>query len=134
MSNPTPQPYRPPKQNNGLAIAALVLASVALLVGFGAFLVPMAAMLALGAAGIGDGGFSSTADDGFKGTAPQVVAGRAYAGAMLEDEVSRMERDVGGEEVRAGAVSTCHGVIDGSNWDLRVTFDDGLGHFTLDES
>jgi hypothetical protein len=36
-------------------------------------------------------------------------------------------------EVVAGAVSECHGAMDGSNWDLRVTFGDASGHFTLDE-
>ena len=33
----------------------------------------------------------------------------------------------------AGAVSECHGAMDGSNWDFGVTFEDASGHFTLDE-
>lgn len=85
---------------------------------------------------------------GLEGTAPQVVAGQPYPGRLLQDEVSRvLGAGFGGgfcgavtsvacpatPAVVAGAVTLCQGVVDGSSWSYRVTFEDGMGHFTLDE-
>jgi hypothetical protein len=36
--------------------------------------------------------------------------------------------------VATDAVALCHGVIDGLDPSVRVTFEDGLGHFTLVEN
>lgn len=149
-----PQGYWPPntpapRQNNGLAIAAIVVAGVALLMGLGFFvfqaffgLLMGGLMSSFGGSGPMDGGFTP-GDSGLLGTAPQVVAGQAYPGALLADEVSRVARDAGGDmgsvtcpdtrEVKSEAVVECRGAMDGSSWDFRVTFEDGLGHFTLDE-
>ena len=144
---PSNQP--PPRQNNGLAIAAIVVACVALLMGLGFFVFQAffgiligGLMSTFGGSGSAGDGFAPP-DSGLKGTAPQVVAGKVYPGVQLADEVSRVARNAGGnvgsvtcpdtQEVRSGAVVVCRGAMDGSSWDFRVTFDDGLGHFTLDE-
>jgi hypothetical protein len=137
------QPPPPaPKQNNGLAIAALIVASLAMLMGLGGFVSQMLLGAMLGGMSSLGGGFSP-ADGGLKGTAPQVAEGQSYRGLLLQDEVARVVRIAGGDPtsvscpatdvVVAGAVAECHGVMDGSSWTFRVTFDDGLGHFTLDE-
>jgi hypothetical protein len=31
------------------------------------------------------------------------------------------------------AVTVCHGTVDGSDWTFRLTFEDLLGHFTLEQ-
>jgi hypothetical protein len=132
----------PPRHSNGLAIAALVVASLALLTGLG-FVVSQIVVGAMfgGLMGSGDG-FSSF-DSGLLGTAPQVVAGQGYPGRLLQDEVTRVVGGSLGEvtsmscpatpSVVADAVTVCHGKIDGSDASFKVTFEDGLGHFTLDE-
>ncbi len=35
--------------------------------------------------------------------------------------------------VVATAVTVCHGAVDGSDWTFRLTFEDLLGHFTLEQ-
>ena len=35
--------------------------------------------------------------------------------------------------VGAGVVAECRSALDGSHWSFRVTFKQGLGHFTLEE-
>jgi hypothetical protein len=119
------------KQSNGLAITALVVACVALLLVLGLmFFVAVT-------------GFFSSAGD-LQGTAPQVVVGEPYRGSLLSDEVSRVISGDGGDvgsmtcdetpAVDAGVVVVCHGVVDGFDSKITVTFEDGLGHFTLVES
>jgi Domain of unknown function (DUF4333) len=144
---PSPPPV--PKQSNGLAIAALVVACIALLTGL-AFIVSQAFLGAIfGGLMASGGGFPPSAggwipsSSSMEGTAPQVVAGQAYPGTLLQDEVSRLIRADGGDgaslscpatpAVVPGAVVECPGVVGGSHWTFRVTFKDGLGHFTLDE-
>ena len=87
-------------------------------------------------------GFFSSAGD-LQGTAPQVVAGQTYPGGLLQDEVSRVISGDGGtvgpmtcpETAAVGAqvVAVCHGVVDGYDSEVTVTFEDDLGHFTLVE-
>jgi hypothetical protein len=142
------QPYPPVrKQNNGLAIAGIVIGSLALLTGLGfvvsqLFFGVLMGGLMMSGNGPAGGGFLPP-DGAFEGTAPQVVAGQTYPGALLQDEVARLVRANGGDvgsiscpatpAVGASVVATCHGVVDQSNWSFQVTFTDGLGHFTLDE-
>jgi hypothetical protein len=135
-----PQAYWQPsppasRQGNGLAITALVVACVALVVVLGLVL-----LVFIG--GFFSSAFSSSGD--LQGTAPQVVAGEPYPGSRLADEVSRVISGDGGDVgsmtcpetpvVDAGALAVCHGVVDGSDSTVTVTFEDGLGHFTLAES
>lgn len=142
-----PQPYWPqpppvPKQNNGLAIAAIVIASLALLSGVGFIITQVIFGILFGVLMTSAGGFLPP-EGGLTGKAPQVVAGQTYPGALLQDEVARVVRGSGGDvtsiscpatpAVVAGAVVECHGAVDGSSWDFRVTFEDGSGNFTLDE-
>jgi hypothetical protein len=137
------QPSPPaPKQNNGLAIAAIVVASLTLLMFLGLIVFQALFGAILGGFMSSAGGFSPP-DGGLKGTAPQVVAGQTYPGEMLQDEVARVVRGSGGDvtsiscpatrAVVPGAVAECQGSVDGFSWSFRVTFEDGSGHFTLDE-
>lgn len=129
-----PQPQWQPspptlKQSNGLAITALVVACLALLLVLG----QIAYVVLTGLPSVGD----------LPGTAPQVVAGQPYPGKLLQDEVARVISGDGGEvksitcpetpAVEADAVAVCHGVVDGFDSEVTVTFEDGLGHFTLVE-
>jgi hypothetical protein len=148
-----PQPYLPPraywqpsppapKHNNGLAIAAVVVSSLVLLTG----LVFVVSQVLFGILFVGfmssAGGFSPP-EEGLKGTAPQVVAGQTYPGALLQGEVARVVRGWGGDVTSmscpasvdrgSGGGDRVPRVVDGSNWSFRVTFEDGSGHFTLDE-
>jgi Domain of unknown function (DUF4333) len=139
QQSPPTQPYGQPlapKQKNGLAIAALLVAGFALLVAVGGFV----SQIFMGMMFSGPTPFGAD----MQGTAPQVVTGQTYSGTLLQGEVSRVIRGDGGQvlsiscpatrAVEAGAVAVCHAVIDGSDSSVSVTFDDGLGHFTLVES
>jgi len=77
-----------------------------------------------------------------QGTAPQVVAGEPYKGSLLADELSRVIKndfgDVGSMScpetpVQADVVVSCHGMVDGYDSTVTVTFHDSRGHFTLVE-
>jgi hypothetical protein len=127
------QPSQPvSKQGNGLAITALVVAIFALLVSSvaGVFVLVV-------------GGTSGSAGD-LEGTAPQVVAGQEYPGKLLENEITRVISNDGGDvtsvscpatpAVVADAVTVCHGVVDGFKWSYKVTFQDGKGHFAVAEN
>jgi len=144
---PPPQPYwqppaTAPKQKNGLAIAALVVACLALLTGLGGVVSQMFLGAMFGGLTSPAGGYSPSGSS-MPGTAPQVVAGQAYPGTLLADEVSRDIRADGGDVtsmtcaatpvVGATTVTLCHGAVDGSNWTFRLTFEDPLGHFTLEQ-
>lgn len=118
-----------PKQRNGLAVTALVVSCLALLL-----------VLGLIAFVLVSGFFSPPGD--LQGTAPQVVAGEAYRGALLADEVSRVIRGDFGDvasmtcpqtPVATDVVVECRGEVDGFDARIKVTFEDGLGHFTLME-
>ena len=128
-----PQPQWQPsppaaKHSNWIAITALVVACVALLMVLG-----LIAFVVLT-------GFFSSAGD-LQGTAPQVVAGQTYPGGLLQDEVSRVISGDGGTvgpmtcpetaAVDAHVVAVCHGMVDGYDSEVTVTFEDDLGHFTL---
>lgn len=129
-----PQQWQPsppaPTQSKGLAITALVVACLALVMVLGVVVFLLVA-----------GTFSSVGD--LQGTAPQVVAGAPYPGALLADEVSRVISNDGGDvgsitcpetpDVRPGVAALCHGVVDGYDSEVTVTFGDGVGHFTLVE-
>jgi Domain of unknown function (DUF4333) len=88
-------------------------------------------------------GFLSSIGD-LQGTAPQVVTGQTYPGGLLQDEVTRVISGDGGEvgsmtcpetaNVDAGAATLCQGVVDGFPSEVTITFEDGLGHFTLLEN
>jgi hypothetical protein len=147
VQGPSPELYwqpttLPPKQSNALAITALVVASLALLTGLGGFVSQIFMGALFGGLASSAGGYSPSASS-MPGTAPQVVAGQAYPGALLQDEVARVIRADGGDVksiscpatrvVVATAVTVCHGVVDGSEWTFRLTFEDLLGHFTLEQ-
>lgn len=135
-SQPQPQPppqwqSSPPatKQKNGLAVTALVISCLALLLVLG--LITFVAVT----------GFFTPPGE-LQGTAPQVVAGEPYKGTLLADELSRVITADFGEvgsmtcpqtPVEAQVVVSCHGVVDGYDSTLEVTFEDVLGHFTLVE-
>jgi len=135
LPQPQTQTWQPtppaPKQNNGLAITALVVACLALVL-----------VLAVIVSGVLSGFMPSVAGD-LQGTAPQVVLGEPYSGALLADEVSRVISNDGGDvgsitcpdtsDVKAGVASVCHGLVDGFESAITVTFEDGVGHFTLVE-
>jgi hypothetical protein len=139
------QPSPPaPRQNNGLAITALVVASLALLIGLSTFVSQIFATLFLGIFSAGGGPFGgSFGGPSLEGTAPQVATGQAYPGQKLQDEVSRVISNDGSDvgsitcpdtlDVKAGAATVCHGLVDGFESDIKVTFEDGVGHFTLVE-
>jgi hypothetical protein len=136
---PQPPQFGPPqpKQHNVLAIIAMVVASLALVMGLGGFVAPLLFAMIFG-------GFS-LADEplGTEGTAPQVVAGQSYPGTLLQDEVTRVIGSSIGDVtsitcpatpvVATKVVTVCDGIVDGTDWSFKVTFEDGLGHFTLDE-
>jgi hypothetical protein len=136
---PQPPQFGPPrpKQHNVLAIIAIVVASLALVMGLGGFVAPLLFAMIFG-------GFS-LADEplGTEGTAPQVVAGQSYPGTLLQDEVTRLIGSSIGDVtsitcpatpvVATKVVTVCDGIVDGTDWSFKVTFEDGLGHFTLDE-
>ena len=75
------------------------------------------------------------------GTAPQVVDGQPYSGALLATEVERVLRDDGSDvgaltcpdtpRVDSDATTTCSGEVDGWQERLTVDFQDGEGHFVL---
>jgi hypothetical protein len=119
-----------------------VVASLALLTGLG-FIVSQVFMAVIFGGLMGSANGFVPPEGAFEGTAPQVVAGQAYSGVLLQDEVRRLVRANGGNvssvscpatpAVAPGAVTECRGVVDGSQWGFQVTFKDGLGHFTLDE-
>jgi hypothetical protein len=88
-------------------------------------------------------GFSSAAG-GLEGTAPQVAARQALPATLLQHEVTRV---IGGDGsdvtsiscpstpvVATDTVAVCHGVIDGIDSSVKVTFQDSLGHLTLVEN
>ena len=129
-----------PAQSRGLAIAAIVIAGIALLSSLGGFVIPMVAGGAFALASSGSAGpFGSPS---IEGTAPQVVAGQPYPGRLLQDELARVWGDPGSggpsfscpatAAVVAGAVTVCHGTEGGLGSAAKVTFQDDLGHFTLD--
>lgn len=130
-SQPQWQPSAPvSKQRNGLAVTALVVSCLTLVL-----------VLGLIAFVLVTGFFSAPGE--LQGTAPQVVAGQPYKGTLLADELSRVITadfaDVGSmtcpqTPVNAQVVVTCHGMVDGYESTVEVTFEDGLGHFTLVES
>ena len=141
QQEPTPpqqwQPAPPVfRQSNWLAVTALVVAGIALLIGLGLSV----AFAANGLTSFADG---MPPTGGLAGTAPQVVSGQEYPGRQLENEITRLYFDDGLDvrqmscpatsAVVADAVTVCHGMVDGADWSFRVTFEDGLGHFTLDE-
>jgi hypothetical protein len=124
-----------------LAVAALVVASLALLVVLGGFVSQLLFGFILSEMSSSTVVFPSSSSQ--QGTAPEVIAGHIYPGALLQDEVARVVRGDGGEvtslscpptpAVVLGAVSVCQGMVDGSRWSFQVTFRDRLGHFTLEE-
>jgi hypothetical protein len=145
QSQPYGPPVRtvPPRQNNGLAIVAIVLSGIAVTVVLVGFVSQMMMGLVFGGlmSTFGDSGPMAS---GLTGTAPQVVSGQEYPGSQLADEVIRVMSDDYGldvtqlscpatPEVVADAVTVCQGVVDGADWSFKVTFKDGLGHFALDQ-
>jgi len=136
LQYPLPQPQWQPSQQaphpkNGLAVTALIVSCVALLLVLGQIVFVVVT------------GFFSPPGD-LQGTAPQVVAGSPYRGTLLADELSRVITadfgDVGSmtcpetPAVAVDAVTSCHGMVDGLESTVSVTFEDGLGHFTLAEN
>ena len=136
LQTPPQQPqwqWQPPasRQSKSLAITALVVACVALLLVLGLIVFVVLT------------GFLSSIGD-LQGTAPQVVTGQTYPGGLLQDEVTRVISGDGGEvgsmtcpetaNVDAGAATLCQGVVDGFPSEVTITFEDGLGHFTLLEN
>ena len=127
---PTPPPTHS-GSGRGLAIVALVAALLAFLLALGTLAVVF----------VGSGGFADSYT--LTGTAPQVVDGEPYSGAKLADELRRVIDDDGGTassiecpdtpRVDSDAVTTCTGTVDDYRERLTVDFQDGEGHFTLEE-
>ncbi|HEX7536544.1 MAG TPA: hypothetical protein VF391_06010 [Dermatophilaceae bacterium] len=117
-----------------------MIASLALLLSLGGFVLPMIAggVFALATSGSG-GPFGSPTMDG---TAPQVVAGQAYPGRLLQEELARVEGGSGSggpsfscpatPAVVADAVTVCHEAGGGPGSTVKVTFEDDLGHFGME--
>ncbi|MGN6300472.1 MAG: DUF4333 domain-containing protein [Angustibacter sp.] len=132
-AQPAPAPWSAPAPSRGpspvLAIVALVVAGLALLVAVGTL------VFALAMSGFFDSSYTLT------GTAPQVVDGQPYSGALLATEVERVLRDDGSDvgpltcpdtpRVDSDATTTCSGEVDGWQERLTVDFQDGEGHFVL---
>lgn len=121
-----------------MAIAALVLSILALLgtVGTGVLILVVGVLASGGPVG-GTDGYT------LLGTAGGVVAGQSYPGSDLADEVQRvLENDYATVDemtcpdtavADAGSETFCHGVIDGTDGSVVVTFTDSRGHFELVE-
>jgi hypothetical protein len=140
-----PQGYWQPsppvaRQGNGLAITAIVIAGIALLMGLGGFVLPLIAGGVFALASSGSAGPFGTPS--LEGTAPQVVAGQAYPGRLLQEEVARVEGGSGPggpsyscpetAAVVAGTVTICHEAGGGPGSSVKVTFEDDLGHFRVE--
>ena len=122
----TPQPYAMPRQRGrGLAIAAIVMSSIALL----AVLLMVIVAFAVPYTGTATGKVTS------------VGAGGGLDGGSLEQAVRSAMSSNGGEvtsidcpdtaKVDQGVVSVCHGTMDGSDGPLVVFFESPSGDFTV---
>ena len=129
-SQPVMPPYgAPPRQRNGLAVAAVAMSAVALLVSLG-----IAAFIAIGVASGGSGVLTGT-------VAP---SGGAFANDVLVPALTSVIEDDGGSvgkitcpgssAVGQGLVTVCHGSVDGfDDWTGIVVFEDSSGTFSLQE-
>lgn len=129
-----PQPYLVPRQRGrGLAIAAIIMSSIALL---GLLVLGgLAAWLISTAASSGDAPVTGTVRSLSLGQ-----DGRLDAGSLEEAVRSAMGHQ-GGQvssldcpdtpEVAQGVVSVCHGEMDGSDWAFVVFFESAGGNFTI---
>ena len=119
----------PPRQRNGLAVAAVAMSAVALLVSLG-----IAAFIAIGVASGGSGVLAGT-------VAP---SGGAVANDVLVPALTSVIEDDGGSggkitcpgssAVGQGLVTVCHGSVDGfDDWTGIVVFEDSSGTFSLQE-
>jgi hypothetical protein len=121
-----PQPMYEPRRRDGLAIAAVIMAALAL----------------LGVLGLGIATFvgSELAPSWVLTGDVQPVNGSTTASA-LQHELTRLLEDDGSfvddvtcpdsSPVDQGAVTVCHGQVDGWDWTGIVYFEDGGGAFTL---
>jgi uncharacterized protein DUF4333 len=129
-AQPWTPPYAPPptRSGNGVAVAALVVAVIALL---GVIAVGVFAVAVLGGGG-----------EPLTGRLPAVSPRAPLSGSALADAVSdRITKD-GGDvgrvrcpetaKVAQGTVTVCHATIDDGDWAVVVFFEDAQGTFTLD--
>lgn len=118
----------PPRQRNGLAVAAIAISVVALLASIGAVVFIAAGTFAGGPAAL-------------TGTVQPV--GAAVTGDELVSRLTKVIEDDGGSvgeitcpassAVGQGLVTVCHGSVDDFDWTGVVVFEDASGTFTLQE-
>jgi hypothetical protein len=118
--------YPPPRQGNGLAIAAVVMSGLALLGVLGIALF-MGVGIAIAPSSVLQGDVTPT--------------GTTVAGTELESALTTAVEDDGGQvdeiscpdtsAVGQGLVTVCHGSIDGFDWTGVVVFEDATGTFIV---
>jgi hypothetical protein len=126
--SPMPMGYQPPRQRNGLAIAAIVMSGLALL-GVLGIAVVMGLAVAAGPSYV------------LQGQVDPI--GKTVTGQALSSSLTKVIEDDGGQvdevtcpdssAVGQGLVTVCHGSVDGSDWTGVVVFEDESGTFILDE-
>jgi hypothetical protein len=146
VPDPIPQPYpypapaqawnqpvvpaygAPPRQRNGLAIAAIAISVVSLLASLG-----MAAFIAIGAAA----GPSWVLSGEVRPTGTSVPAADLESAltTLIEDDGSPVDEIVcpASSAVGQGLVAVCHGSVDDFDWTGIVVFEDESGTFTVNQ-
>lgn len=128
-SQPVMPPYgAPPRQRNGLAIAAIAISVVSLLASLGV---------------VGFIAVSSAAGPSWVLQGEVRPAGSAVSAADLESALTKLVEDDGGSvdeivcpgssAVGQGLVAVCHGSVDGFDWTGLVVSEDESGTFTVNQ-
>jgi hypothetical protein len=112
-------------RGRGLAIAAIIMSSIALLA---VLLVGLILLGGLAFTGSANGNVSLGAGGGLGGDSLEQAVRSAMTGTG--SEVTAMDcPDT--EKVDQGVVSVCHGTMDGSDWSFVVFFESAGGQFTV---
>lgn len=118
----------PPRQRNGLAVAAIAISVVALLATLG-----MAAFIAVGTMA----GPSWVLSGEVRPTGSSVSAADLESAltTLIEDDGSAVGEIVcpGSSAVGQGLVAVCHGSVDDVDWTGIVVFEDESGTFTVNQ-
>jgi hypothetical protein len=128
-SQPGMPPYgAPPRQRNGLAIAAIAISVLSLLASLG-----VVAFIAV----------SSAAGPSWVLQGEVRPSGSAVSAGELESALTQLVEDDGGavdeitcpgsSAVGQGLVAVCHGSVDGFDWTGLVVFEDESGTFTVNQ-
>lgn len=118
------------RSRSSMALASLIISVIALIGVIG-----LAAWLAV------SGMFSGPGMGPLTGQLRDISSGSTVRGADLENEVTAIIADDGGDvsemrcpdtsSVGQGVVTVCHGSISGDPWAVVVFFEDSQGRFTL---